>query len=118
MPSIVACVKDPGFIVLDGPTTDHITCQALASRRFEITFSGPGGHSWSDFGIGNPVHALSRAIALFTDDPSTGWLPRELPSTSGRSKADRASTRSRRKPGRKSIFGRRAPHVSTNWSNC
>jgi di/tripeptidase len=54
---------------LDGPTTDHITCQALASRRFEITFSGPGGHSWSDFGIGNPVHALSRAISLFADDP-------------------------------------------------
>ena len=63
--------KIRGFIVLDGPTTDHITCQALASRRFEITFSGPGGHSWSDFGIGNPVHALSRAIALFTDDPSS-----------------------------------------------
>ena len=63
--------KIRGFIVLDGPTTDHITCQALASRRFEITFSGPGGHSWSDFGIGNPVHALSRAIAFFTDDPSS-----------------------------------------------
>jgi di/tripeptidase len=63
--------KIRAFIVLDGPTTDHITCQALASRRFEIAFSGPGGHSWSDFGIGNPVHALSRAIALFTDDPST-----------------------------------------------
>ena len=63
--------KIRAFIVLDGPTTDHITCQALASRRFEITFSGPGGHSWSDFGIGNPVHALSRAIALFADDPSS-----------------------------------------------
>ncbi len=63
--------KIRAFIVLDGPTTDHITCQALASRRFEITFSGPGGHSWSDFGIGNPVHALSRAISLFIDDPLT-----------------------------------------------
>jgi tripeptide aminopeptidase len=61
--------KIRAFIVLDGPTTDHITCQALASRRFEITFSGPGGHSWSDFGIGNPVHALSRAVSLFVDDP-------------------------------------------------
>ena len=63
--------KIRAFIVLDGPTTDHITCQALASRRFEITFSGPGGHSWSDFGIGNPIHALSRAISLFVDDPLT-----------------------------------------------
>jgi tripeptide aminopeptidase len=69
--------KIRAFIVLDGPTTDHITCQALASRRFEITFSGPGGHSWSDFGIGNPVHALSRAISLFVDDPLTrATIPR------------------------------------------
>jgi len=55
------------FLVLDGPRTDHITCQALASRRFEVTITGPGGHSWSDYGTGNPVHALSRAITLFTD---------------------------------------------------
>jgi acetylornithine deacetylase/succinyl-diaminopimelate desuccinylase-like protein len=55
------------FLVLDGPNTDHITCQALASRRFEVTVSGPGGHSWSDYGIGNPVHAVSRAITSFSD---------------------------------------------------
>lgn len=55
------------FLVLDGPGTDRITSQALASRRFDITFTGPGGHSWSDYGVGNPVHALSRAITLFTD---------------------------------------------------
>lgn len=55
------------FLVLDGPNTDHITSQALASRRFDVSISGPGGHSWSDYGIGNPVHALSRAITLFAD---------------------------------------------------
>lgn len=55
------------FVVLDGPATDHITCQALASRRYEVSFSGPGGHSWSDYGVGNPVHALARAISRFTD---------------------------------------------------
>jgi tripeptide aminopeptidase len=60
--------KIRAFLVLDGPTTDHITCQALASRRFEVTFAGAGGHSWSDFGIGNPVHALSRAITYFVTD--------------------------------------------------
>ena len=53
------------FIVLDGPSTDHITAQALASRRFEITFSGPGGHSWNDYGAPNPVHALSDLISYF-----------------------------------------------------
>lgn len=56
------------FLVLDGPNTDHITVQALASRRFEVTISGPGGHSWTDYGIGNPVHALSRAIALYAEN--------------------------------------------------
>lgn len=61
--------KIRAFVVLDGPTTDHVTRQALASRRFEVAYSGPGGHSWSDFGIGNPVHALSRAITFFTEDP-------------------------------------------------
>ena len=66
-----------GFLILDGPATDHITCQALASRRFEITISGPGGHSWSDYGIGNPVHALSRAVAMFTEHRlNTGVGPR------------------------------------------
>jgi acetylornithine deacetylase/succinyl-diaminopimelate desuccinylase-like protein len=55
------------FVVLDGPSMDHITCEALASRRYEISFIGPGGHSWSDYGIGNPVHAICRAVALFSD---------------------------------------------------
>ncbi len=56
------------FLVLDGAATDHITCHALGSRRFEVSFTGPGGHSWSDFGIGNPVHALNRALAHFVDE--------------------------------------------------
>jgi acetylornithine deacetylase/succinyl-diaminopimelate desuccinylase-like protein len=65
------CRAAPGqphvFLVLDGPGTDHITSRALASQRFEVTISGPGGHSWRDSAHGNPVHALSRAVTLFTD---------------------------------------------------
>ena len=57
------------FLVLDGPSTDHITAQALSSRRFEILFTGPGGHSWNDSGTPNPIHALSDAIAGFTQSP-------------------------------------------------
>lgn len=64
------------FLVLDGPSTDHITCQALASRRFDVSITGPGGHSWSDYGIGNPVHAISRAVTLFTDQAPNGDGPR------------------------------------------
>jgi tripeptide aminopeptidase len=73
--------KFKGFLVLDGPSVDHITCQALASRRFEVTFLGSGGHSWSDFGIGNPVHALSRTIASFIEE-SADIGPSYLPRTS------------------------------------
>jgi tripeptide aminopeptidase len=64
------------YLILDGPSTEHITCQALASRRYEIAYAGPGGHSWSDFGNGNPVHALSRAIAYFLDDHPFSTGPR------------------------------------------
>ena len=59
------------FVVLDGPATDHITAQALASRRFEISFDGPGGHSWNDYGTPNPVHALSQAICTFLETADT-----------------------------------------------
>ncbi len=55
------------YIVLDGPALDHITSQALASRRFEISFSGAGGHSWTDYGNANPVHALSYTVTEFTN---------------------------------------------------
>ncbi len=55
------------YVVLDGPGVDHVTWEALASRRFEVSFAGPGGHSWSDYGNANPVHALSQAIAWFSD---------------------------------------------------
>ncbi len=58
--------KIAAFLVLDGASTDHITNRALGSRRFEVVFTGPGGHSWSDYGVGNPVHALSRAVAQFS----------------------------------------------------
>jgi len=53
------------FLVLDGPSTDHITAQALASRRYEVMFTGPGGHSWNDSGLANPVHAISEVISSF-----------------------------------------------------
>lgn len=56
-----------GILVLDGPGHEHITMRALASRRYEVSITGKGGHSWSDFGLANPNHALARAIARFAD---------------------------------------------------
>ncbi len=53
-------------IAVDGPSTDHITTQGIASRRFEATITGPGGHSWSDFGAPNPITAIARGIVKFS----------------------------------------------------
>ena len=58
------------FISLDGPGLERITQRALGSRRYRVTVTGPGGHSWGDFGIVNPVHALGRAIARFAAYPA------------------------------------------------
>jgi tripeptide aminopeptidase len=55
------------FISFDGTTIEFITHQALGSRRYRITFRGPGGHSWGDFGAVNPVHALGRVVAKLAD---------------------------------------------------
>ncbi len=55
------------FLVLDGPGVEHLTTQALGSRRFEIVFGGPGGHSWSDSANPNAVHAMAKTIADFLD---------------------------------------------------
>ncbi len=55
------------LLVVDGAGTDTYVDQALGSRRFEVTFRGPGGHSWSDFGVPNPIILLARALARFSE---------------------------------------------------
>jgi acetylornithine deacetylase/succinyl-diaminopimelate desuccinylase-like protein len=54
------------LVALDGAGTDTIIAEGLGSRRYEITIRGAGGHSWSDFGVPNPIIALSRVIARFS----------------------------------------------------
>lgn len=58
------------FISLDGPGLDRITNRALGSRRYRVLVKGSGGHSWADFGIPNPVHALGRAVAKLSSYPA------------------------------------------------
>jgi len=49
-------------IVLDGAGADSAVTQALGSRRFQVTVSGPGGHSFTDAGTPNPIAALATAL--------------------------------------------------------
>lgn len=52
-----------GNIVLDGAGTEVAVTEALGSRRFLVTITGPGGHSWTDAGAPNAITILSQAIA-------------------------------------------------------
>jgi acetylornithine deacetylase/succinyl-diaminopimelate desuccinylase-like protein len=50
------------FIAVDGSGLRRIIHQALGSLRFRITVSGPGGHSWTDWGRANPANAIAEFI--------------------------------------------------------
>lgn len=62
-----------GHIVLDGAGADSAVTQALGSRRYQVIISGPGGHSFTDAGIPNPIAALASALAIVAETP----LPEE-----------------------------------------
>jgi tripeptide aminopeptidase len=55
------------FISLDGTGHRRIVYRAIGSRRLRVTISGPGGHSWADWGFANPVHALAAATATIAE---------------------------------------------------
>ncbi|HEX7728412.1 MAG TPA: M20/M25/M40 family metallo-hydrolase [Terracidiphilus sp.] len=50
-------------IVLDGAGADSAVTQALGSKRYQVTISGPGGHSFTDAGTPNPIAALATALS-------------------------------------------------------
>jgi acetylornithine deacetylase/succinyl-diaminopimelate desuccinylase-like protein len=60
-------------IVLDGAGADAAVTQALGSRRYRVTVTGPGGHSFTDAGTPNPIAALAMALAGLAETP----LPEE-----------------------------------------
>ena len=54
------------FISIDG-TGLGITTGAVGSKRYRVTFSGKGGHSYGAFGMANPIHAVGRLIAKISE---------------------------------------------------
>ena len=63
-------VTPAAFIALDGAGLDRVIHRALGSKRYHVTFRGPGGHSWAAFGVANPANAVGRAAALLADLPT------------------------------------------------
>ena len=54
------------FISVDGLGL-HVTDRAVGSKRYDVKFHGPGGHSYGAFGMPSAIHAMGRAIALIAD---------------------------------------------------
>ncbi len=63
-------VKIDSWISIDGGSIGRVNNQGLGSKRYKAIFKGPGGHSWGAFGLGNPHHAIGKAIDYFTQDAS------------------------------------------------
>jgi len=57
------------FISLDGAGNQRVVNRGVGSRRARIRLTGPGGHSWVNWGAPNPVHTLGTAISELTNLP-------------------------------------------------
>ncbi|MBV8270763.1 MAG: M20/M25/M40 family metallo-hydrolase [Cupriavidus sp.] len=65
-----------GMVGIEPGTGDRVLSQGTGSHRYEVTFRGPGGHSFGAFGLPSAIHAMGRAISKISDvrtpaDPKT-----------------------------------------------
>ncbi|MGO4762445.1 M20/M25/M40 family metallo-hydrolase [Cupriavidus sp. 2KB_3] len=65
-----------GMVGLEPGTGERVLTQGTGSHRYEITFRGPGGHSFGAFGLPSAIQAMGRAIGKVSDvrtptDPKT-----------------------------------------------
>jgi acetylornithine deacetylase/succinyl-diaminopimelate desuccinylase-like protein len=54
------------FVSIDNAGV-HVGAIGVGSHRYKVTFKGPGGHSFAQFGLANPANALGRAVAKIAD---------------------------------------------------
>jgi tripeptide aminopeptidase len=50
------------MLAVEGQNLGRITHIAVGSRRLRVTVTGPGGHSWGDFGNPSAIHAAAKLI--------------------------------------------------------
>jgi acetylornithine deacetylase/succinyl-diaminopimelate desuccinylase-like protein len=50
-------------LIVDGFTLGRIVHEAVGSRRYKVTYTSRGGHSWAHFPSPSAIHILGRAIA-------------------------------------------------------
>jgi len=52
---------------MDGTDPERVVNGGVGSRRYRITFKGPGGHSYGAFGLVNPMVAMGQTVTeLYT----------------------------------------------------
>jgi acetylornithine deacetylase/succinyl-diaminopimelate desuccinylase-like protein len=80
MKAFVADVKDrvTALIAVEGMKINRIIHVAVGSRRYRVTFTARGGHSWGHFPSPSAVHIMGRAIADISrlevpSDPKTTY---------------------------------------------
>lgn len=54
--------RTKAFFSVDGLDPANVTHVGVGSKRYRVTFSGPGGHSYGSYGIVNPMAAMGKAI--------------------------------------------------------
>ncbi|HSB77260.1 MAG TPA: M20/M25/M40 family metallo-hydrolase [Candidatus Methylomirabilis sp.] len=65
MKAFMADVKDKvtAAIAVEGMKVNRLIHVAVGSRRYRVTYTARGGHSWGHFGSPSAIHILGRAIA-------------------------------------------------------
>jgi di/tripeptidase len=50
---------------MDGTDASRIVVGGVGSKRYRVTYKGPGGHSYGAFGLVNPMVAMSQTVVDF-----------------------------------------------------
>ena len=53
------------FMSMDGTNAERIVTGGVGSKRYRVTYKGPGGHSFGAFGLVNPMVAAGRTVTEF-----------------------------------------------------
>lgn len=70
MKAVVAATTDiVGAIAVEGHALGSVTHEAVGSRRYLVTVTGKGGHSWGAAGTPSAIHHLARLIARIDELP-------------------------------------------------
>ena len=54
------------YLVLEGMALGHVYHRAVGVKRYRVTVTTQGGHSWSDYGRLSAIHELSKLVVQLT----------------------------------------------------